>query len=209
MADYLKETASYLRSVPDEDRAELLRYYEEYFSDAGFDQETLVSKYGTPKQFSRTLLAEYLLDNDEAAEKMTEEKIGQAAQRRNSTRLVWIVVLALFASPILLPVAIAIVIGLVAIAMAILILLVAGFATLIFLVLGGLYTFVAGLAVLSSSLATGLFFTGVGLVMTGIGVFLFPVAVRVVWVLVDGFMNLVKFIGRKVVRRTKRQQEVA
>ncbi|MGI6169295.1 MAG: DUF1700 domain-containing protein [Christensenellales bacterium] len=67
--DFLRDLDKYLRRMPQEDRAEILADYEEYFEAAkekGDDEQTVCHRLGTPK----TVAAEYrALLHVEAAEK--------------------------------------------------------------------------------------------------------------------------------------------
>ena len=52
-AEYMKELAYLLQGLPDEEREEALQYYEDYFDDAGEDQEeAVIAELGRPEKIA-------------------------------------------------------------------------------------------------------------------------------------------------------------
>ena len=161
MNRYLQEVWSHLGGIPKADAQELLEYYEEYFLDANLSLEEIVAKYGKPKKFAQALLMTYYLDQDDAVQR-SEENVAKPR-----FRLVWMVTLALFASPIFVPVAIAVVIVILALFISILAVLLSLFATAGALIVAGIFSAVSGLGVMMQSLATMDLFVGLGLLVIG------------------------------------------
>lgn len=50
MNEYLDEVFNELQELPEDDRFDLIQYYEEYFLDSGKTMEKILEEYGTPKQ---------------------------------------------------------------------------------------------------------------------------------------------------------------
>lgn len=194
MNKYLQEVWSHLGGIPKADAQELLEYYEEYFLDANLSLEEIVAKYGKPKKFTQALLMTYYLDQDDVAQKNEEN----SAKPR--FRLVWMVTLALFASPILVPVAIAVVIVILAVFISILAILLGLFATAAGLIVAGLFSVVSGLGVMLQSLATMDLFVGLGILAIGLGLLLGLATVKLTRWFFILFINFVKWLGRKISR---------
>ncbi len=58
--EFLYQLASELMSLPPEERVAALKYYEEYFEDAGPDKEReVLEELGSPRDVARTILADY------------------------------------------------------------------------------------------------------------------------------------------------------
>ncbi|MBC6499733.1 hypothetical protein H7R52_17250 [Weissella confusa] len=49
--EYLADVRSYMAGVPENEREELLQFYEEQMIDAGLTSDQIVEKYGTPKDY--------------------------------------------------------------------------------------------------------------------------------------------------------------
>lgn len=49
MNEYLDEVFNELQELPEDDRFDLIQYYEEYFLDSGKTMEKILEEYGTPK----------------------------------------------------------------------------------------------------------------------------------------------------------------
>jgi uncharacterized membrane protein len=104
--EYINQLSKQLKKLPKDAREEAMEYFEEYFEDAASDEEA-IANLGTPKEAANqiiTNLAIQNVDNDNDAEKNVKK--GAAA--------IWIGILAVFAAPIGLPIALAFVIVLVA-----------------------------------------------------------------------------------------------
>ena len=58
--EYLNALRKALDVLPDDERANAIRYYEEYFLDAGPENEqTVIAELGTPEQVAQNILNEY------------------------------------------------------------------------------------------------------------------------------------------------------
>lgn len=178
--EYLRCLARELRHLPREDRQRVLEYYEEYFEEAGPEQEqSVIEELGPPSEVAGQII------QDTAIKRMEEP--GESAKKGFST--VWIIILALFAAPIGLPLALALVVVLLALVFTVVIfagaIVFSGFC----LVVCGILGIVAGIWILFSEFANGLCITGMGLLCGGTGIlFLY------------GSYYVVKWIGRGTFR---------
>ena len=103
MNEYLDEVIEEIQEIPEDDRFDLIQYYEEYFLDSGKTIDQIIEEYGTPKQFALKLKINYFSEQDDSA---TDEVNPRSSKRQ--IRLIWMIVIGLCASPLLIPLAIGI-----------------------------------------------------------------------------------------------------
>ena len=115
--DYLAQLAHKLRVLPENERQDALEYYDGYLSDAE-NERTAIAQLGSPGEVSANILANYVAKSSGAYE--ADQASGQngtrgaapikAAGRGESDvrgargiKTAWMIILALFALPIGLP----------------------------------------------------------------------------------------------------------
>ena len=100
---FMQELEYRLRHLTDEDKLDALEYYSEYIDDLNLPPEDDVCVHlGTPKEVARQIIAQ-----------TTERKIEEQQEKKTTKgfgSIVWLAILGIFASPIVLPLAIAAVI---------------------------------------------------------------------------------------------------
>ena len=157
--EFIADLKKKLRKLPFDEIKEAVDYYEGYFDDAGVENEqAVIEELGSPSAVASQIIATF------AVKEADTEKSG-----KKNWRTVWLVILALFASPIAVPIAVSL--GAVAIALLITVfsVLLSFFVTGIALVIAGLASIVAGFLVIFQSVPTTLFYVGAGLICLGIG----------------------------------------
>jgi len=157
--EFISELKKKLRKLPYDEIKEAVDYYEGYFSDAGEENEKAVlTELGSPAAVASQIIADFAIKEADA------EKPG-----KKGWKTAWLVILALFASPVAIPVALSV--GIVALALIISLsaVVIALFVSGGVVFVGGLGSFIAGLLVVFQSFPTTLFFSGAGLLMMGIG----------------------------------------
>lgn len=192
--EYLKALRSKLKKLPNEEIDAALDFYDEYFEEAGEENTAeVVAKLGSPALVASQILAEYAvkgLDNESSTAKK-----GLSA--------VWFIILAILASPIALPLL------LLVICLVFTLVLLGGTFLLTFfllnvsLVLSGIVSIVAGLAVITQHWQTSIFFIGIGLTASGIGILLFPPLVLVTKKISHSLAKWLKRLFDKITRRRK------
>lgn len=189
---FLARLGSRLKRLPPEDREDALEYYKEYLDDAGPENEAAtISAWGTPEQVASQILADYAVKQGDGK---------PTAKRGLSTA--WTVVLAIFASPIAVPVAAAIFCVMLALIVAVAAVILAAGACAAALAVGGVMSVGAGLWVTFRSFPTMLFFVGAGLFCAGAGIALF---LFVAWLSKTGFLWIAKQFGKVLSRRKKHE----
>ncbi|WP_312641624.1 HAAS signaling domain-containing protein [Hydrogenoanaerobacterium sp.] len=189
--DFFLRLREGLQKLPPEEIENAVRYYTEYFDDAGEENvQKVLEELGDPMKIAQQITAEYMVRDLTVYRPQNSAKKGLSA--------VWIAVLAVFASPIALPIAIAIAgvaFALVAAAAAVLL---AFFCGVFALIIAGLAVFIAGFFMLGVHVPTGLCAIGMGLLVAGLGLLLF---LPVLWLAKATFSGIARLISRNVTRR--------
>ena len=152
--EFLSQLSYKLRVLPESEQRDALEYYEGYISDAD-NEAAAIESLGSPGEVAATILANYV----------------SAPTRPGKVRLktVYVAILAIFALPIGLPLAVAafaIVISLAAVVFSVVI-------TGIALVLAGIVSLVYAPFALMQDFWHGIFAGGIGLAVLGIGILIF------------------------------------
>lgn len=174
MEQYIAALEQELRHLPKEERDGAISYYREYFEEAkasapdgAYDP---VAEFGEPSE----LAAQILQQMAQRIVEPEEENVTPAAEQKKKSPFsaVWIVVLAILASPIALPVGIALVAVIFSLVLVVfsvsLALCVAGIASGI----AGVVALVWAIPLLFTNGATGLVLLGISLTMLGVAILL-------------------------------------
>lgn len=193
--EYMKTLSHKLRRLPKEDYDRAIEYFEEYFAEAGAENEQqAVTDLGTPEEAAKTLIM------DLAAQNIKEKP--QTVKRGLST--LWIAVLAVCSAPITLPIAICILaviaILLVCIAMCIgcAVISAAAFAA------SGILSIIGGIFLLFQSVGNGLATIGFGMFITGASTLLVYAAV----LLFKWFIRKISILLGKLTKGGRKNEKV-
>lgn len=189
--EHLRALSRELRRLPKDEYEKAMDYYVEYFEEAGPEKEQeIIKDLGSPKDVAAQIIM------DAAMERM--DKPQKSMKRGLST--VWMVVLAVCAAPIALPLAIGI------LAMAGGVLVTAGALLLCALlveagaVAAGVVAVVGGIVLLFSHPLSALTVTGMGLFMIGISI----LGAFVLCLLFRGMVHVIQALFRRIMRRRKK-----
>ncbi|MDR0899641.1 MAG: DUF1700 domain-containing protein [Lactobacillaceae bacterium] len=197
--DYFTQTEKYLNNVPVDDRKELIQFYKEQALDAQLDSTQLEEKYGTPKNFARKLKIEYFIDNDNQTESSTKNKIS-------GLQLVAMVILGLFATPVLIPLAVVVVLSFAALIGGLLAFIFAVYAGIVATLGVGLVSIFVGFGLFGQSIASAIFYIGLGIFLTGLVIFGGSIVVNLTKWLFMQIIRFAKFIGRRFLKVKKGEQ---
>jgi uncharacterized membrane protein len=185
---FLLELREHLKGLPQEEIDNCLSYYEEYFADAGPEQEQqVIDHLGTPAQVAAQVRADWAVKSLES----------QPSSPRRGFNVLWTVLLAILAAPIALPLAIAAA----SIALALIIVLgsiiLALGAVVIALGASGIAITVLGVVLFFTHLPTGLFTIGSGLTLLGLcGLLSIVIAKLAQWIF-RGLLKMMNAMRRK------------
>ena len=195
--EFMQKLEYYLRYLTDDDKNDALEYYSEYIDDLGLSpDEDVCARIGDPKEVSRKIIAQ-----------TTERKITEQSEKktaRGSGSILWLVILGIFASPIALPIAIALVTIILALTITIGAVLFSLFVSGAALILAGIG--VALMSIVSGSVGQVLVCVGSGLFVTGVGILILMATSKLTHLFIGGIS---KSINRRLAKKTEAKGELA
>ena len=189
--EYLEQLKKRLRKLPFDEIREAVDYYEQYFNDAGEENEqAVIAELGPPSNVASQIIAEFAVKGS-----------GQEQSAKRGLSSVWVVILAVFASPVALPLAVAVAAIAFSLVVVMLCLLISIGCTVLAFILTGVMCMVFSIPVLVQNFATALFYFGSGLVLCGIGTAL---VLPTIALSKKCFAWLAKCVGRFILRRSEK-----
>lgn len=201
--EFLKQLEELLSDIPEAERRDAMNYYQNYFDDAGVEQEqTILEELGSPEKVAESIKRDLFGENYDAYVKAKQEKQQETIekqQRENRTlRNILIVVALVLTFPIW--------IGLVALAFGILVTVFAGLfgvaVAVIAVVAACLFAGVAVTVIGMIKAVAG--FPAVGLIVIAGGLLVFMIGILGVAALVWIFGRILPWLIRAIVRLCKR-----
>lgn len=163
--EYLSQLKKYLKRLPKSDYENAIEYFNEYFEDAGAENEQkVIEELGTPKEAAAELLANLL--KEKTAKQPSEKK----REKKSAGTIILITCLALLAAPLGTPLLIS---AIILILMGILVILLTIFIAAVFGITGmiaGIRLVVRGLAAIPVSVSGACLMTGAGMLGIGSGI---------------------------------------
>ena len=158
--EYMKLLSKKLRRLPKEDYERAIEYFEEYFADAGPENEQkAITNLGTPEEAAKELIMN-----------LAEQNADEPPQTvRRGMSAVWVGILGVCAAPIALPLALVLVILIACAFLVVFCFLLSILIAGVSVAAGGIISVIAGAAVLFRSFADGLCNLGFGLSCFGAG----------------------------------------
>lgn len=161
--DYLKELEQHLKALPKADYMEAMDYFTEYFDEAGSDREQeIILELGTPQEAAREIISN-ILDK-----KITEPKKSP----RTRLQIIWLILLAICALPIGIPILLAVISLILSLILLILSLFLTGIMVCFALFLVGITFLWESLTLIPSPLPVLAMGFGAGLAAVGGGILL-------------------------------------
>lgn len=201
--EYMHRLALALADVPQSEKDEALQYYNDYFDDAGAENEQEVMRsLGAPEKLAESIRAEFFSGKSTYQDSYAETTgDSEKSNKLSSGMIALIVVLAILASPLLIAVA-ATLFGIIVSILAVLFSIgVTVFALIVVMVCLVIACILLAIPLASVSPFGTIIVAGVGLMSAGICIFL---VMAVVWLfgtaipwLVRGCINLVKRLFSK------------
>lgn len=190
---FLSHLRKKLKRIPPEDINDALEYYEEYLEDAGPEnEENVIAAWGSPDAVASQILADYAV-----------KKMGENPSACRGLSTIWLVLLAVFASPIAIPVAAVIIIMVLVLVAVAWIVVACVYAAAVSTAAAGAVMFITGICLVFNSLPTAVFYIGAGLFAAGAGTAIFVCAVwlskKTISVIAMAFSSFTsKFMARRI-----------
>lgn len=189
--EFINKLRKEISKLPEEEIEAAIEYYEEYFDDAGEENEKeVLDQLGSPKKVAGQIKSEYVVRTFDEEEKPT-------AKKRIS--VIWYIIIGICSAPVSIP--LAILAGAIAIALVIAAVccIVAVFAMIIGGILAAIGSIIVGIMAIPVALSTASFFVGIG-----IGVLAFMCAMGCL--LIIGIKAGIKGIVKAVRKRYKKKE---
>ncbi len=205
--EFMERLEELLKDIPDNEREEALQYYNDYFDDAGIENEAeVIRDLGSPEQVAQKLkaglgeLASVGTPEPGQGERKEVEK-EKTKKEAGFWKILSIVLLCILAAPVVLPLAGVLLLAAVTVVLAL-------FGAIAGIVLSGFAILLAGIAVLGVGIvqtfatpAIGIAAAGVGCVVAAVGVLLSFATVwcciRVIPWLIRGIAAVISYPFRK------------
>ena len=200
VSEYINEFKFYLKQLSKTDQDDVLEFYREYIIDAKLTtQDEIINELGTPKNLARKVLADYSIKMSENNyQNIDDGKISDNQKMKRNLGMIGLIVLALFASPVLIPAAIALV-GVLILFAAAAIGIGLGFVFIVALsVVVGIAFIVVGLSVIFQSFLTTLLYIGAGLFILGVDFVLIPLIISFFKWIFDLLVMFFRWVGKKL-----------
>ncbi|MDR1689100.1 MAG: DUF1700 domain-containing protein [Clostridiales bacterium] len=185
-AEYLSQLEQKLRGLPQNEINDALDYYDGYLSDAQEYEDGAIENLGSPAEAAAQILADYVVKNP------------RPASRKSGIGTMWSIILAVWAVPVGLPIAIAVVSVAFSLLIVMLSLIVTFGATGAALILAGIVYLITVPFIAASHFASAVLFTGVAFFAAGVGIWLLKAASVISNV---GFGFISRFVGKRILKR--------
>ncbi|KRK80170.1 DUF1700 domain-containing protein [Companilactobacillus nodensis] len=197
---YINEFEVYLSQLDEDERKDVLEFYREFIIDANLDtSDKIINELGTPKHLARKVLTDYSIKmSEEDYQNVNDGNVPTEQKAKKNVRMIWLIILGLFATPVAIPVAIALILMLVlVVGMAVFGVLLFVFLVALSVILGVGSIFV-GLSVMMQSLATTLFYVGAGFLILGVDFFLIPIIIAIFKWAFQVVVIFFRWVGKKL-----------
>jgi len=189
--EYLNQLNYKLRVLPDSERHDALEYYDGYISDAE-NETAAIAQLGTPGEVAANILANYV------AKRPDPHGVSPVIKSRTSgVKMAWMIILALFALPIGVPLIIALAATAFSLFMALFAVVLGVGVSGIALVVSGIVGIISFPFLIMHDMGFAMVYGGSGLILLGLGILF----VKYTAVLMMGFPMIARFVGRIVIRR--------
>ncbi|MDD2958095.1 MAG: DUF1700 domain-containing protein [Lachnospiraceae bacterium] len=195
-SEYMECLGKRLRHLPREDYEKAMEYFQEYFQDAGTENEQqAIDDLGDPETAAQQIIRNMAVKNAEEGNRSVKRSISA----------VWIGILAVFAAPFAIPVVLGLGAAALGLALAAAGVMLAAVLTVAAVVLAAVLGLVGGVLMLFTTPANGIATLGISLILAGLGVLAVLGCGAVCRWIINGMIRLFgRFAGRGAVckRRT-------
>lgn len=228
--EFLKELENLLQDISENERAEAMQYYRDYFDDAGPENEAqIIEELGSPERVAYTIKADLgeadgqftergyeddrFADRQEVGHRVSQEKqhdsqsreLQKAAKKSaNGWKIACIILLCILLFPILFPLSIAVLAVIAAVVITIVAVAVAIGAAALGLLVAGVAVVVVGIGKALLMPAAGLALAGTGLLLLAVGIL---ATVAIVWCCVKFLPWLIRGVVKLIQYPFRRRKE--
>lgn len=192
--EYLNSLRNLLHHLPKEELDKAMEYYEEYFADAGVENEAqAIEDLGSPQTAAESIIKTLVINN--AKEPVVTIKKG--------IKSVWIGLLYICGIPIGLPIALMLIVVLIILILTMFILLMCFYLASVLLVIGGVMAVISSFFGISYGVGVFLTVLGMGFSFLGIGLMIFIGTTK----LSKNFLSLLTNLFSKILKKGGKKNE--
>lgn len=198
--EYIDELKVYLHPLDESEQNDVLEFYREYLIDANLTTTgAIINELGLPKKLARKVLADYSIKmSEDNYQHVDNGRITDNERFKKNLGMIGLILLALMASPIAIPIAILLVVCL-ALFFGLGIFFILLFLFLLALsVIIGIGAIFMGVSVIFESLATSALYIGSGLVILGLNFFIIPIVIAAIRWVFDLVVIFFRWLGKKL-----------
>lgn len=219
--EFMTELAALLQDIPVEERREAMQYYNDYFDDAGPENEQqVIDELESPGKVAANIKADMegsAKDRGEFTEngysdpqfqqrempagKYKYQSTAEPPKTNNALKIILIIAIIVVGAPIVFPIALAVMATVFACLAAAFGIFLALVLVAVSLVVAGVILVVTGITLLIPHLAVGLGLIGTGLILTVVGVIGTVAAVRVCMIVFPGICRGIVWVCRRPFER--------
>lgn len=194
--EYLNQLENKLSVLPENERRNAIYYYNKYITDSN-DEAATIAKLGTPSDVASEILAGYVKRGSQPPPVSTFDTSDSSLRKRITDNWWLLIILAIFAGPVLLGIGGGILGIITGIGAALFAFAVSG----VTMVATGAVSIVLSVFILFQDIGFGLITAGSGFVLVGVGILLVQLAIAVFkWML---------SVARKILRRLQNGRQPA
>ena len=193
--EFMEALSGLLQDIPEEDRMDALKYYNDYFDDAGAENEkNVIDELESPEKVAAKIKAD--------REDPEDEKAGMPMEQENKPlKMILIVAIILIGCPVIVPVAIgllAAIAGILIAAFTFFVTIVIGFAAIVIV---AIVLTAAGIGSMFVNIGVGLALFGAGMILIAVGAIGTVAGIRLCIIVFPGMIRGIVWILRKPFHR--------
>jgi Predicted membrane protein len=190
--EFMAELSAQLSRIDANERAEAIAFYNEYFEEAGIENEqSVIEELGSPAKVAAQIKADAAV----------KETLDGNLSVKNGLYTIGALILGICALPIALPMVIVVVALIFALLVTVGALAFAFVMVVGAFLLTGVLMMAAGIGVFLTDVAVGIFYIGSGLAITGGSILLIVFSIIVLRALVIGSVKLINYIRVKIQKK--------
>ncbi|MDD3137965.1 MAG: DUF1700 domain-containing protein [Lachnospiraceae bacterium] len=215
--EFMSRLGEMLQDVSAEEKKEAIQFYNDYFDDAGIENEMhVITELGSPQKVAATIKVGLSGQNEKSSEYSEtgytdtrfDEKETPANQNingrqektpktNNALKVILIIAIIVIGGPIVLPVAFGILAVVIGIVVAIITVFISLIIAAICIMVAGIIVFCAGLTQIIGALPAALLLTGVGMLLFALGMIGTVLMVKATFVTFSAMLKGIVWVCRK------------
>lgn len=221
--EFMSELAALLADLPIDDRNDALAYYNDYFDDAGVENEgVIIKELVSPAKVAKTIKSElggtieevqessdvlpdkYAKMTANSSEEQQQQSQDMPKDKNNLLKIILIIAGVCILAPIILPIIAAVFITIVSLLFAVFMFFVSLVLAAVAVIICGISLIVVGILMVIPEIAAGLVCIGVGLLLTAAGLVATRYTVKLCTVVFPGMVRFTVDICRRLVGMTRK-----